>query len=251
MVPPSMRSLQHCTYLDHPVNRHQAVKRVSLIIVDLLLALCPPNIDPSSLSVMVAFAVGGLLGDTIFHLLPEIFLGETSPDHARFVLVDPNKNLLLGVAIIVGFVTFTLMDKSLRIATGGDAGHEHGHGHNDKAEEVQIKKEEDTKAVTTGREGLPNGEVKARRIVTETVVKPKIYSDLDTLKLSSAALKSLKNVPEPHRSNRWLSEVLEKDEDSGVTQIAIWKSYEAAFRGNSDIVLLEATVLIQAASKGF
>ncbi|KAI1814328.1 putative ZIP zinc transporter [Poronia punctata] len=91
-----------------------------------LLALCPPNIDPSSLSVMVAFAVGGLLGDTLFHLLPEIFLGEDSPDRMRFVLVEPNRNLLLGLAIMVGFMTFVAMDKGLRIATGGQ-GHEHSH----------------------------------------------------------------------------------------------------------------------------
>src|ERR1700733_10111000 len=69
-----------------------------------LLALCPPNIDPSSLSVMVAFAVGGLLGDTLFHLLPEIFLGEDEPNKVRFVMLEPNRNLLLGVAIIVGLV---------------------------------------------------------------------------------------------------------------------------------------------------
>ncbi|KAK3318315.1 ZIP zinc transporter-domain-containing protein [Apodospora peruviana] len=94
-----------------------------------LLALCPTNINPSSLSVMVAFAVGGLLGDTLFHLLPEIFLGEDSPDSVRFVLVEPNRNLLLGVAIMVGFMTFVAMDKGLRIATGGQGGHDHGHGH--------------------------------------------------------------------------------------------------------------------------
>jgi zinc transporter 7 len=76
---------------------------------------------------MVAFAVGGLLGDTIFHLLPEIFLGEESAEHVRFVMVEPRKNLLLGVAILVGFMTFVAMDKSLRIATGGE-GHDHGHG---------------------------------------------------------------------------------------------------------------------------
>lgn len=98
------------------------------IRTDFLLALCPPNIDPSSLSVMVAFAVGGLLGDTLFHLLPEIFLGEAEPDHARFVLVSPNKNLILGVAIMVGFLTFVAMDKGLRIATGGQGGHDHSHG---------------------------------------------------------------------------------------------------------------------------
>lgn len=100
-----------------------------------LLALCPPNIDPSSLSVMVAFAVGGLLGDTLFHLLPEIFLGEDEHDKVKFVMVEPNKNLLLGVAIMVGFITFVAMDKGLRIATGGEGGHDHSHGHaHEKAE---------------------------------------------------------------------------------------------------------------------
>ncbi|CAN9187262.1 unnamed protein product [Alternaria alternata] len=94
-----------------------------------LLALCPPNIDPSSLSVMVAFAVGGLLGDTLFHLLPEIFLGEEEHNSVKFVMVERNKNLLLGVAIMVGFVTFVAMDKGLRIATGGEGGHDHSHGH--------------------------------------------------------------------------------------------------------------------------
>jgi solute carrier family 39 (zinc transporter), member 7 len=98
-----------------------------------LLALCPPNIDPSSLSVMVAFAVGGLMGDTLFHLLPEIFLGEDSPEHARFVLVEPNRNLLLGAAILAGFMTFVAMDKGLRIATGGQ-GHEHSHGAHEHVE---------------------------------------------------------------------------------------------------------------------
>ncbi|OHE93942.1 ZIP Zinc transporter [Colletotrichum orchidophilum] len=94
-----------------------------------LLALCPTDIDPSSLSVMVAFAVGGLMGDTLFHLLPEIFLGEDEPERARLVLVEPNRNLLLGVAILVGFMTFVAMDKGLRIATGGEGGHSHDHGH--------------------------------------------------------------------------------------------------------------------------
>ncbi|KAL3426878.1 zip zinc transporter [Phlyctema vagabunda] len=109
-----------------------------------LLALCPTNIDPSSLSVMVAFAVGGLLGDTLFHLLPEIFLGEDSPEHVRFVLVEPNRNLLLGVAIMVGFVTFVAMDKGLRIATGGE-GHDHSHSH-----EKDVVKLEKPTAVASG-----------------------------------------------------------------------------------------------------
>ena len=79
---------------------------------------------------MVSFAVGGLLGDTLFHLLPEIFLGEVPEGEVRAVLIEPNKNLLLGVAIMVGFVTFVAMDKGLRIATGGE-GHSHDHGSHD------------------------------------------------------------------------------------------------------------------------
>lgn len=126
-----------------------------------LLALCPPNIDPSSLGIMVAFAVGGLLGDTLFHLLPEIFLGEDSHDSVRLVLVEPNRNLLLGVAIMVGFMTFVAMDKGLRIATGG-AGHDHSHGH------AHAHGDEDVKtlgsgAVTSGLETADAAGVKARK----------------------------------------------------------------------------------------
>lgn len=112
---PAVNALLATAYISGPPN--------------FLLALCPPNIDPASLTVMVAFAVGGLLGDTLFHLLPEIFLGEDEPDRVSFVQVDNNKNLLLGVAIMVGFLTFVAMDKGLRIATGGEGGHDHGHSH--------------------------------------------------------------------------------------------------------------------------
>jgi zinc transporter 7 len=105
---------------------------------------------------MVAFAVGGLLGDTLFHLLPEIFLGEDSPDHTRFVLVEPNKNLLLGLAILVGFLTFVAMDKTLRIATGGGGAHDHGHGH------AHAHESEDT-AATTGARAKGNCELKKRK----------------------------------------------------------------------------------------
>ncbi|RMZ76190.1 hypothetical protein DV737_g4928, partial [Chaetothyriales sp. CBS 132003] len=110
---PAINALLATAYISGPPN--------------FLLALCPPNIDPSSLSVMVAFAVGGLLGDTLFHLLPEIFLGEQEPDRVKLVLLEPNRNLLLGVGILSGIVAFMAMDKTLRIATGG-AGHSHEHG---------------------------------------------------------------------------------------------------------------------------
>lgn len=108
---------------------------------------------------MVAFAVGGLLGDTLFHLLPEIFLGEAEPDHSRFILVNPNKNLLLGVAIMVGFLTFVAMDKGLRIATGGE-GHSHDHGH----EVNESDQEKEVTATTSSAVPEPlKGELKPRK----------------------------------------------------------------------------------------
>ena len=132
---PAVNSLLATLYISGPPN--------------LLLGLCPPDIDASSLSVMVAFAVGGLLGDTIFHLLPEIFLGEDAQDEVRFVMLEPNRNLLLGAAIIVGFVTFVAMDKALRIATGGKGGHDHHHG----ADREKQKWRGEGKAAATGSDG--------------------------------------------------------------------------------------------------
>nr|POF11607.1 zinc transporter slc39a7 [Quercus suber] len=128
-----------------------------------LLALCPTNIDPSSLNVMVAFAVGGLLGDTLFHLLPEIFLGEVPEGEVRAVLVEPNKNLLLGVAIMVGFVTFVAMDKGLRIATGGEGhSHDHSHGHETSSESTST-----ASGAALPKESKSNIEVR-QRITSQT-----------------------------------------------------------------------------------
>ena len=106
---------------------------------------------------MVAFAVGGLLGDTLFHLLPEIFLGEDAPDHVRFVMVEPNKNILLGLAIMVGFLTFVAMDKGLRIATGGEDGHDHSHAHAAKEEHKS-----DTTAISSGISSSEDSQIRLR-----------------------------------------------------------------------------------------
>lgn len=121
---------------------------------------------------MVAFAVGGLLGDTLFHLLPEIFLGEDEPENVKFVMVEPNKNLLLGVAIMVGFVTFVAMDKALRIATSG-AGHDHSHGHSHE------KVEATAKATGVEKDGSKDG-VRARKsAANDAVVLPEKEKEIN------------------------------------------------------------------------
>ncbi len=147
-----------------------------------LLALCPPNIDPSSLSVMVAFAVGGLLGDTLFHLLPEIFLGEDEHDSVKFVMVEPNKNLLLGVAIMVGFVTFVAMDKGLRIATGGQGGHDHSHAHTHETVEAVAK--------TTGADVKGSKDTaRARKSAANGTSSPEKSGAIETEKEINASVK--------------------------------------------------------------
>jgi solute carrier family 39 (zinc transporter), member 7 len=146
--PPSMSPITH------QLNYHTPMLTTPL---DFLLALCPPNIDPSSLSIMVSFAVGGLLGDTLFHLLPEIFLGEDPHDSVKFVLVEPNRNLLLGVAILCGFVTFVAMDKGLRIATGG-AGHSHDHSGHEHNQVLDHKEEAEASGASVG----PAGSLRSR-----------------------------------------------------------------------------------------
>ncbi|KAK9490246.1 ZIP zinc transporter-domain-containing protein [Lipomyces doorenjongii] len=126
---PGLNALLATAYISGPPN--------------LILALIPPNIDPSSLSILVAFAVGGLLGDVFFHLMPQTFLGEShDPDHVRFVLVEEHRNSLLGLAIFFGFGAFIVLDKTMRIF-GGEGDHSHSHTHSHDSED------EDGKAVSS------------------------------------------------------------------------------------------------------
>ncbi|KAF8467310.1 ZIP zinc transporter-domain-containing protein [Kalaharituber pfeilii] len=130
-----------------------------------LLALVPPDIDPSRLSVMVAFAIGGLLGDTLLHLIPGSFLGgeeegAAEMERVEFVLRNNKRNLLMGTMVMVGFAVFVAMDKALRVAGMGKGdgrghshshshGHAHGHGH--------------SHGEGTGREKEEKGELRKRR----------------------------------------------------------------------------------------
>ncbi len=233
-----MLSLLLSTYRDLLVSTLPSLRAFSPLI-----EASADFLDPSSLSVMVAFAVGGLLGDVLFHLLPEIFLGEAEPTHARFVLVEPNKNLLLGLAIMVGFVTFLAMDKGLRIATAGKGGHDHSHG---TKHEGKSAKAEGTSATASGAAPVSaNGSVKSRKLKSETII-----SDDKLLKLPPTILRKLWLLKEPKRAHRWLEDTLEEDPDTAITQITLWKAYEDAFQG-SQYSLIEAKEFIQGASKVF
>lgn len=172
---------------------------------------------------MVAFAVGGLLGDTIFHLLPEIFLGEDSPEQARFVLVNSNKNLILGVAIMVGFVTFVALDKGLRIATGGS---NRGHSHKSSNEAFEDEKNDVASGISSGADTIDaNGSVISRKQTSfDTSNKAKLAIVPENL------LRKILTLEEPHRSNRWLRAVIEEDPECDITQIILWRAYESQLK---------------------
>ncbi|CAG8623173.1 616_t:CDS:1, partial [Scutellospora calospora] len=99
-------------------------------IPNFILYFVPPDIKPSSLNSLVSFAVGGLLGDVFLHLLPHSFLGETNDEEVHFVQIDEKKNVIIGLAIFVGLITFYVIDKLMRVVSGGDGSHSHSsHNH--------------------------------------------------------------------------------------------------------------------------
>jgi zinc transporter 7 len=97
------------------------------IIPNLLLYFVPPDIKPESLNTLVAFAVGGLLGDVFLHLLPHSFMGEVHT--GELVVANEKKNVVVGLGIFVGFFIFFCIDKVMRVISGGEGGHSHSHGH--------------------------------------------------------------------------------------------------------------------------
>lgn len=97
-------------------------------VPNIILAFIPAEIHPDTLNTMTAFATGGLLSDVFLHLVPHAFMGEHQDPGAHFVMVEEKRNILIGLGIFVGFATFFVMEKSLRVL-GGEEGHGHSHDH--------------------------------------------------------------------------------------------------------------------------
>ncbi|AOW06649.1 ZIP zinc transporter-domain-containing protein [Yarrowia lipolytica] len=169
---------------------------------NLLLALIPPDIRPSSLKVMVAFAVGGLLGDVFLHLLPQVFFGEEGGAGLRFVPVDEKRNIVLGFGIFVGFMSFIVMDKFIRMLGGGHdhshgSGHDHAHSHGDShvtdpvptgSAQTTSATPSQTTAVKRGEKAAETGHVTAETgRVTSTSVDADADADADSSSSSSSS----------------------------------------------------------------
>ncbi|KDR75998.1 hypothetical protein GALMADRAFT_247207 [Galerina marginata CBS 339.88] len=100
-------------------------------VPNFILAFIPAQINANTLNTMTAFATGGLLSDVFLHLVPHSFMGERAGCGVRFVMVEEKRNILVGLAIFLGFAAFFFMEKTLRVLGGGEdeAGHSHSHSH--------------------------------------------------------------------------------------------------------------------------
>lgn len=78
------------------------------------------------------------MGDVFLHLLPHAFLGEHAEENA-VIVVNNQKNVLIGLGIFVGLFFFFFMDKMMRVFNGGSGAHDHGHDHkkNDDAPDTK------------------------------------------------------------------------------------------------------------------
>ncbi|QSL64342.1 hypothetical protein MERGE_001642 [Pneumocystis wakefieldiae] len=102
-----------------------------------ILALLPYNINKSLLDVLVAFAIGGFFGDIFLHLLPEVLLDKRIDKNFNIAFFDSQKNIIISIFILAGFICFMLIDRTLRSFIE----HDSNHGHNEK----YIKNGEDKK----------------------------------------------------------------------------------------------------------
>ncbi|KAI1797274.1 Zinc/iron permease [Ganoderma leucocontextum] len=100
-------------------------------VPNFILAFIPAQINPNTLNTMTAFATGGLLSDVFLHLVPHSFMGEHQDGGVHFVMVEEKRNILIGLGIFIGFASFFIMEKTLRVLGGDEeeAGHSHSHSH--------------------------------------------------------------------------------------------------------------------------
>ncbi|KAH9902887.1 Zinc/iron permease [Cubamyces lactineus] len=126
-------------------------------VPNFILAFIPAQINPNTLNTMTAFATGGLLSDVFLHLVPHSFMGEHQDGGVHFVMVEEKRNILIGLGIFVGFASFFIMEKTLRVLGGGEdgAGHSHSHSHSHSSEPVAAQANGHSTAVSTS--GSTNG----------------------------------------------------------------------------------------------
>ncbi len=128
----------------------------------------------SLLKVLLSFASGGLLGDAFLHLIPHAISphyhshgggedhdhthhhhdddddhhGGGGDDHAHHHHGDHGhdhmQDMIIGLWVLAGIVTFLAVEKFVRLAKGG---HAHSHGHTPSKEEATVEERDPVEAV--------------------------------------------------------------------------------------------------------
>ncbi|KAJ1668353.1 hypothetical protein IW140_000343 [Coemansia sp. RSA 1813] len=98
---------------------------------NLILFATPSSIPNKVLRIMVAFAVGGLLGDVFLHLMPHMFADhDHSGHHDHNEAADTHiRNTVYGCTVFLGLMVFFMVDKFMRLLGGDEHSHGHSHSH--------------------------------------------------------------------------------------------------------------------------
>lgn len=102
-------------------------------------------------NILLAFAMGGLLGDVFFHTLPH--LAEESHDHSHAHVEiaqgghapHSEEAMKLNLVIVMGIWCFFLLEKITAQFLDDGHGHSHGHAHVESVETPTAPKKEDKK----------------------------------------------------------------------------------------------------------
>ncbi|KAI0073453.1 ZIP-like iron-zinc transporter [Panus rudis PR-1116 ss-1] len=137
-------------------------------VPNFILAFIPAQINPNTLNTMTAFATGGLLSDVFLHLVPHAFMGEHQDGGVHFVMVEEKRNILIGLGIFVGFASFFVMEKTLRVLGGDEEGGGHSHSHSHAQSEAEDEGRASAVHVSPSFDGLKNRKAGGKTFATES-----------------------------------------------------------------------------------
>lgn len=147
-----------------------------------MLALIPVDSNASEdsplLRTLLAFGAGGLLGDAFLHLIPHAnpqhshsHTHSHSHHHAHSSGNDDGHHephdLSVGTWVLVGFMTFFIVEKMVRIVRGEDAATGGGHGHSHSIIPKKAKHSDDEEETNDENAGKQSEEKNKRKCSKE------------------------------------------------------------------------------------
>lgn len=143
-----------------------AVALLNLFIIPIIRH--KPKFTHSLLNILVSLSIGSLIGDTVFHLLPEIYSRKTeSPENGW----SPNEWMVLA-----GIYVFFVFEKVLQHyhhGHGHGEGHNHGHSHGFEETSTLLSNEEES-LISDEQESSPTLEpvIVPSAEVEEDIIQP-------------------------------------------------------------------------------